>query len=298
MATRPEQPLLVICGPTASGKSALAMKIALEYNGEIICADSRTVYKGMNIGTAKPSAADQKRIPHHLLDVVHPNQPFSAFNFQRLARKAIQNIRARDKLPIMVGGTGLYIDSVVFDYQFPNISKKNKERFEAMTLDELHKYCSKNNIVLPENNKNKRHVISAILRNNFNLQRRERPINNTIIVGITTKKENLMKKFIQRNEHFFEDGVVGEARKLGEMYGWDSEAMSGNIYQTAKQVLDGLVTLEEAKTRTSTLDWQLAKRQLTWLKRNTFIHWGDVSELHIYLTQQLSSRKNPAKLVS
>jgi tRNA dimethylallyltransferase len=110
--------LVVIVGTTASGKSQLAMQVAQERNGEIIAADSRTVYKGMDIGTAKPSLEDQKKVRHHLLDVVEPNQKFSAGDFQKLAQEAIKDIHSRGKLPIMVGGTGLYVDSILYDFNF------------------------------------------------------------------------------------------------------------------------------------------------------------------------------------
>lgn len=111
-------PLVVITGPTASGKTSLAMEVAKLFNGEIICADSRTIYKGMDIGTAKPTKKEQAAIPHHIIDVVEPNQSFTVADFKELALKAIDDITKRGKLPIMVGGTGLYIDSVIFDYQF------------------------------------------------------------------------------------------------------------------------------------------------------------------------------------
>jgi tRNA dimethylallyltransferase len=113
--------LLVIVGPTASGKSDLAMELAEGFNGEIICSDSRTVYKGMDIGTAKPSKEDQAKIRHHLLDVVEPGESFNVADFKRLAEAVIEGISRRGKLPIMVGGTGLYIDSILFDYDFKTV---------------------------------------------------------------------------------------------------------------------------------------------------------------------------------
>jgi len=107
-------PLVVVLGPTASGKSALAIKLALEFNGELICADSRTLYKGMDIGTAKPSKADQEAVPHHMLDIIEPSERYSAAAFQKRANELIEDIRQRGRRPILVGGTGLYIDAVNF----------------------------------------------------------------------------------------------------------------------------------------------------------------------------------------
>ena len=120
--------LLVIVGPTASGKTALAIELAERMNGEIICADSRTVYRGLDIGTAKPTPEERARVPHHLLDVVDPDQPFSVADFKRLAEQAITDVRRRDKLPILVGGSGLYIDAIIYDYQFSAAGTKRSEQ--------------------------------------------------------------------------------------------------------------------------------------------------------------------------
>ena len=156
-------PLIVITGPTASGKSALAMDIAKKYGGEIICADSRTVYKGMDIGTAKPTEQDQREVPHHLLDVVEPNQPFSAAEFKERANQAICDISARGKLPMLVGGTGLYIDAVLFDYHFGLPADPNRRSdLQAMSVEQLQHVCLEQGIHLPINVRNKRHLVRAI----------------------------------------------------------------------------------------------------------------------------------------
>lgn len=293
------QPLLVICGPTASGKSALAIQVALEHNGEIICADSRTIYKGMDIGTAKPHLKNQHQIKHHLLDVVTPDQAFTVYDFQQQAKKIIEDIRQRDKLPVMVGGTGLYIDSVIFDYRFPpKFDTEERDKLTSMNIEELHIHCKNNFISVSSESKNKRHIISAILRNGIAPRSKDTIIDNTFVVGIATKKEILMQNIIQRTEHLFENGVVDEAKKLGEMYGWDTEAMTGNIYPLARQVTSGDMTIQDAKAKFVTLDWRLAKRQLTWLKRNQFIHWGTQDELQMYIKRHLVSRQNIPKLLS
>ena len=114
-------PLVVIAGPTASGKTALAIRLAERYDGEIICADSRTIYKGMDIGTAKPSAEEQARVPHWGLDIVEPGERFTVADFKAYAERKIQEIRERDRIPFLVGGTGLYIDAVIFDFQFKSL---------------------------------------------------------------------------------------------------------------------------------------------------------------------------------
>ncbi len=126
--------LIVIVGETASGKSALALRLAQQFNGEIICADSQTLRRGVDIGTAKPSAGERKLVPHHLLDVIGPEEKFSAGRFQELANQAIKDISDRGKLPIMVGGTGLYVDSVVYDYQFGVVGEPDRQALRPNTL--------------------------------------------------------------------------------------------------------------------------------------------------------------------
>ena len=137
--------LVVILGPTASGKSAMALELAQKFNGEIVCADSRTIYKGMDIGTAKPSIQEQQLVRHHLIDIVEPDRPFSAAQFKQAAQDAIAEIQSRGKLPFLVGGSGMYIDSVIYDYGFRDeVSDEEKTLIENMSLEQLQKLGSKN----------------------------------------------------------------------------------------------------------------------------------------------------------
>lgn len=289
MATSVEKPLIVIVGPTASGKSKAAIELAEQYDGEIICADSRTIYKGMDIGTAKPSKVDQARVSHWGLDLITPDQTFSAADFKSYAVQKIAEIRGRGHVPILVGGTGLYVDSVVFDYEFgPSADLERRAELEEMTLEELHKYCIQHNITLPENEQNKRYVIRAIEQKGISIKRSETPLENSIIVGIATDREQLRKRIQQRSEQLFDDGVVEEAKMLGEKYGWENEAMTGNIYRLAHAFLDTLITEGELKFRNETADWQLAKRQLTWLKRNQFITWLQLDKVKNYIAGRLT----------
>lgn len=284
-----DRPLIVIVGPTASGKTALAISLAQKFNGEIICADSRTVYTGMDIGTAKPTPAERALVPHWGLDLVEPGQAFSAAIFQRYAQDKIVEIRALGKLPLLVGGTGLYIDAVVFNYEFgPPANYPQRETLQKMSVDELHNYCKKSNIPLPENVRNKRYLVRSIEQKSINNKRRDTPLPNSIIVGITTRREQLQARMRQRAEHLFDDTVVDEATILGKKYGWGSEAMTGNIYPLIRQYLEGELTFDEMKTRFVTSDWRLAKRQLTWFRRNPFIHWGSLQETEEYIFRRLA----------
>lgn len=267
-------PLIVITGPTASGKSGLALKLAKQYGGEIICADSRTVYAGMDIGTAKPTHEDTLFVPHHLLDVVTPNERFTAADFQRLAKQKIEEIRGRGNIPFLVGGTGLYVDSVVLDYDFSGtIDLQKRKLLEAKTVAELTSLIKKQHLELPTNMLNKRHLITTLERNGVAQDRKNRPDDDTRIVSIATEKDELLRRVSARADEMFAADIVDEARVLGATYGWDCEALTGNIYPILKQVIDGELSLDEARERFIISDRQLIKRQLTWLRRHSYIQW-------------------------
>lgn len=282
-------PLIVITGPTASGKTALAIELAKKYGGEIICADSRSVNKYMDIGTAKPTKLEQAEVPHWGIDLVEPGDYFSAADFKNYAVQKIDEIRARGHVPFLVGGTGLYIDAVIFEYQFGGkADEKTRQKLQQMSLDELYEYCSKNEINLPENYKNKRYVIRSIERNSQILQKMPTPISNSIIVGIATEKSVLRTRIEQRAEHMFKSAVIEEAESLGGKYGWDNEAMKSNIYPLIHKFLEGDISLDDAKNTFITLDWRLAKRQMTWLRRNQYIMWLTLEEARNYLSDRLA----------
>lgn len=293
MAARPtESPLVVIVGPTASGKSTLALDIARQFGGEIICADSRTVYKGIDIGTAKPSRADQIAVPHWGLDLVAPNEPFSVSDFKKYANRIIEEIRNRGHIPLLVGGTGLYINAVIFDYQFgAPINKKLRSELQQLTLEELTSYCKEKQINLPENSKNKRYVIRSIENSGRDIKRNNQLMAKSVVVGITTDKILLHARIEERVEQILQNGVVDEARKLGKKYGWKCEAMKSNIYPLVHSYLKNEITIDELKTKAIVTDWRLAKRQLTWLSRNKFIHWETLDEANKYLSNQLVTNK-------
>jgi len=287
-----ELPLVVVVGPTASGKSATAMRIAREFNGEIICADSRTIYKGMDIGTAKPSKEDQAEVLHWGLDLVEPGEHFTAADFKNYAQQKIEEIRARGHMPMLVGGSGLYVDGVIFDFQFAKPQPELRKKLEQMSLDALKKYCANNNIELPENEQNRRYVMRTIERNSAPQTRRAEPIENTIIVGIATERDVLRARIAERSEHMFETGMVEEAKTLGKKYGWDSEAMTGNVYRLVHRFLDGEFNETELKERFDIADRQLAKRQMTWLKRNPFITWCSLDDAYEYIKGRLTARSS------
>lgn len=289
MATRAVAPLIVITGPTASGKTSLAVRLARRCGGEIICADSRTIYTGMDIGTAKPTQEEQDGVPHWGLDLVEPGEVSSAAQFKTYAQQKIAEIRRRGNVPFLVGGTGLYIDSVVYNFSFGSAADSSRRQsLMSQSLYELHEYCHKNNIPLPENKYNHRYVVRAIERHDDKITTDNSPLENTIVVGIATDAAQLRERIERRAEQLFSHGVVEEATMLGKKYGWDSEAMTGNIYRLTHQFICGNFDYIELQRRFATSDWQLAKRQLTWMRRNPDILWCDLVSAEHYLSQVLA----------
>ena len=284
-------PLIVIIGPTASGKTSLAIQLAKKYRGEIICADSRTVYRGMNIGTAKPSLEEQQGVSHWGLDLVNPGDSFSVSQFKDYACQKIKKVRSRGNIPFLVGGTGLYIDSVIFDFQFGGkFSREKRANLQEMTISELQQYCVNHDVALPENSKNKRYLIRAIERAGKKPSGLEVPLSNTIVVGITTGKQLLRQRITDRAKKMFKDGVVEETIGLANNAGWCNEAMTGNVYPIIKKLIEKEIDEGQAIQEFIISDVNLVKRQLTWFRRNPFIEWGDVHSCEQYLSRVLDSK--------
>lgn len=287
-------PLIAVVGPTASGKTALAIRLATEYGGEIICADSRTIYKGMDIGTAKPTDAEQGVVKHWGLDLVEPGERFTAADFKDYANKCIADIRKRGKVPFLVGGTGLYVDAVLYDYRFGDgYDSARRNSLLQMSIESLQNYCKKHNIQLPQNISNKRYIVRAIEQNGINNSSNDVPITNSVVVGISTDAAILRTRIERRSEQLFQDGVVEEAKKLGKKYGWESEAMTGNIYRIIHRYVNGDISLDDAKRLFVIRDRQLAKRQLTWFRRRKHIEWLELDEAYTFLARQLEKYKQP-----
>ena len=268
-------PLVVIIGPTASGKSALAMDIAQKYNGELVCADSRTIYKGMNIGTAKPSHEDQEMVSHHCLDLVEPNKSFSVAHFKEIATEAINGLSARGKLPILVGGTGLYVDAVIFDFQFlPPADPTERARLNKMTVEQLQAEIIAKGLDMPTNSKNPRHLARTIEVNGIQSTKGDlRP--NTLIIGLNPGLDVLKGRIQKRVDAMIEEGFIEETKHLAEKYGWDSPGLLAPGYKAFKEYIENKISLDEAKQRFVRNDYLLARRQLTWFKRNKSIQWID-----------------------
>ena len=234
-------PLVVIVGETASGKTALGIELAQKFNGEIICADSRTVYRGMDIGTAKPTKEEQALAPHHLLDIRDPDETYNVAEFQKDAQRLIQDISDRGKLPIMVGGSGLYVDSVLYDYTFSTLPERDTQ--------------------------NPRHVATGQAPQDKKLR------DNTLILGLQRDKEDLEARIQQRVQIMLDTGLVDEVQRLIQQYEQDKQVLGGVCYPYFADYLAGRLTLDQATEKFVRGDVLLAKKQRTWFKRNKSIQW-------------------------
>ncbi len=270
--------LIVIVGETASGKSSLAMQLASRFSGEIICADSRTIYRGMDIGTAKPTSDDQATVPHHGLDLVNPDEAFSVSDFKEYASATIKDISSRGKMPMLVGGTGLYINAILYDYSFrPPADLKARKKLELLSVQELQDILKSREITLPNNPQNPRHLIRSIESNGFIPE--ANPLrSNTLIIGLTAERKILKKSIELRVEKMIEQGFIEEAERLGKKYGWEVQALQAPGYKAARQYIDGAMSLKEAKALFVKNDMNLAKRQRTWFGRNNSIQWVGTEE--------------------
>ena len=265
--------LVAIVGETGSGKSAWAMELALANRGEIIAADSRTVYRAMDIGTAKPSSADRAEVPHHLLDVVNPDESFNVANFKRLATAAILDIQNRGKLPFLVGGTGLYVDAVLYDFDFREpADPKQRAELERLSVEELQSRIKDAGWELPANKQNPRHLIRVLETGGAASVKKPLPP-NTLVFGLSPDRDTLKKRLIKRTQQMINDGLVEETQQLAQKYGWKIEAMQTPAYTAIHQYLGKKISLDEAQRQIVQADLQLAKRQRTWFKRNSDIHW-------------------------
>lgn len=275
--------LLVILGPTASGKSELAIQLAKLFNGEIISADSRQIYKEMDIGTAKPRKNQKfNKIQHHLLDIIEPNKSFSVAQYQELAFQAIKNIQRRGKLPILCGGTGLYLSSIVENWQFPKTPPQQKIRkeLEGKSPKELFKIYQK---LDPEGAKfiakeNKRRLIRAIevskTQDKPFWQQREKsnPIFNALLIGLKLPKEKLKRRIAERVKKMMKIGLEKEVKTLIKKYGWLA-AFQTIGYQEWREYFNDKINKKEVQNLIELHTLQYSKRQMTWFKKMRDIKW-------------------------
>ena len=279
---------IYIIGPTASGKTDLAIRVAQQCDGEIIAADSRTVFKGLDIGTAKPTKSEQALIQHWGIDIVGPGDEFSAAKFQHYAKTKISEIKKRRKMPIIVGGSGLYIDSLLYDYTFSTPDKNKRDALQGMSITELQKMIRDKKLSMPENNTNKRYLINTLERAGQEITKREIP-SSYLIIGLNPAREQLKERIAKRAHQMIKDGVIDEIEWAYDNYDYNSEALKGGIYKVFRGFIQNELSKDNALKLFIESDMKLVKKQLTWFKRNKSIKWfNNSSDALEFIQKKLS----------
>ncbi len=273
--------LIVILGPTASGKSDLAVKLAKKFNGEVISADSRQVYKGMDIGTAKITKKEMKGIPHYLLDVVSPKKRFTVVQYRKLALKAISKIVKKKKTPILCGGTGFYIGAVVDGTVIPKVKpdwqlRSNLEQLETKELFKRLKKLDPRRAKTIEK-KNKRRLIRAleiIIKTKQPVPSlQKKPLACPVLI-IGLRKNNLKEIIQKRFFKWLKQGLLKEVKRLKkDGLSWKKIEEFGIHYRQASQYLQNKISREEMIENSLKELQNYAKRQMTWFKKDKRIHW-------------------------
>lgn len=296
-----ETPLLVVGGPTASGKTKLSVMLAEAFNGEIISADSMQVYRNMNIGTDKIDPVTRKRVKHHLIDIKDPDQNFTMADFKREAQRAITDISNRNKVPILAGGTGLYLNAVVDNYQLPQAPPDPKIREELQALYEAHgsdhlykmltdldpKAAAK---IHPNNLRYVARALEIVLQTKKPLEpQRGRRLYDVFKLGIEWDRDILYERIDQRVDEMIEEGLLNEIKSLvAEGYDETCQAMQGLGYKEYFPYLKGEATLESCKELHKQRTRNFAKRQLTWFRKEDDIYWIQPEDFYT-LTQSHAS---------
>lgn len=286
--------LIAIVGPTCIGKSRLALRLAGLYQGEIVSADSRQVYRYLDIGTAKPTPQELLRIPHHLIDIINPNEDFSLVLYQELAYRAIGDIHRRGKLPFLVGGTGLYVKAVLEGWQIPGVSpdpefRYNREkRASERSIDELYEelVAADPDAAAKIDRRNVRRVIRALEvhakagKSFSKLGRKKAPAFISFIIGLTAGRAELYRLVDRRVDEMIERGFVREVENLLKMgYDLDLPSMSGIGYRQVGQFLKGKLTLEAATQKIKTETHRFIRHQYAWFRQDDAkIHWFDIGQ--------------------
>lgn len=290
----PDKPVvLVIVGPTASGKTALAVEAALAYGGEILSADSMQIYRGMDVGTAKPTKEEQQGVPHHLIDLVDPDEPFSVADWQQAAFAAIDGILGRGRLPIVAGGTGLYVNSLVHHLQFSQsgadeafrqamralAGEKGVEAVHARLAELDPESASR---IHPNNLVRVIRTLEVVSQTGepmrVHLERsRTRPSPwRFVLVGLLPERDRLYQRINHRVERMLADGLEQEVRGLlAAGYAPNLQSMQGIGYKEMAAHLDGTLTIAEATALIQQGSRQYAKRQITWFSRLEGLCWLD-----------------------
>lgn len=283
------QPLVIMAGPTASGKSGLALRLAEEFDGEIVSCDSVAVYRGMEIGTAKPPVADRALVPHHLIDVANPEEAFTAGDYSRLAREAVAGITARGRLPIVAGGTGLYLRALIDGlFPAPAIAPELRARLRGMASARgagyLHRVLRRLDAsagqAIHANDTPK--IVRAIevtltarkpMSEQWERGRERLKGYRVLRLGLVPARPSLYKRINTRCAAMFDGGLVEETELLVERYGRECRALGSLGYAEAGAMLRGELTRDRALQQAQQGHRNYAKRQETWFRREPEMHW-------------------------
>ena len=284
--------VIVICGPTASGKTSLSIEVAKKIDGEIISCDSMQIYKDMNIGTAKPTVEEMQGIPHYMLDFVLPSERYSVADFKEAATDRIEDILKREKVPIIVGGTGLYVDALTKNITYPEIEidleyrKQLEELIKENGLESLYEEAKKiDEKAMQTISKNDRKRIMRVLeiyhqtgKTKTQLESESRltpPPYEYIVFAINMEREKLYERINKRVDIMMKQGLIEEVKELLKKYNEFPTAMQGLGYKEVVEYLNGKITEEEMIEKIKLETRRYAKRQITWFKKNKETIWLD-----------------------
>ena len=289
--------LVAIIGPTGIGKTKLAIQLGLRFNGEIINADSRQIYRYMDIGTAKPSKKELASVPHHLVDIIEPNQEFSVPEYQKLANDAIHDIQSRGKVPFLVGGSGLYIWAVLEGWVVPKVApdvtyrRELEKKAEIGQAAELYQELQQIDPAAAEkiDPHNIRRVIRALEVNKTadksfsQLQKKQPPPFQSLIIGLTADRKELYRRADDRVDNMIKQGFVDEVNSLLKNgYSTDLPAMSSIGYREIGQYLGGELTLDEAVYKIKTGTHRFIRHQYAWFRlKDERIKWFDAENMNL-----------------
>ena len=304
--------ILVVAGPTASGKTSLAVRLAKEYGGEVISADSMQIYQHMNIASAKPTVDEMQGIPHHLLDFVSPFDSFSVADYVKLAKEKINEIISRGKLPIVAGGTGLYISSLVDNIEFaeeepdPTVRNRLFAELAESGIEPLYERLRKIDPVAAENihpNNHKRVIRALEIFETTGFTMTEQnarskmtpPPFESYMLALSPDREVLYERINQRVDAMEKVGLFEEAKQLQAMgLTRDMQSMQGIGYKEAFDYLNGEITKEECIEEIKRATRRYAKRQLTWFRRDSRYNWvNPLAETDIIAAMEAFTWKNP-----
>ena len=268
--------VIVITGPTGVGKTKLSVKLAKKLKGEIINADSMQVYRGLDIGTAKIRPEEKERVKHHLFDICDVYKNYTIFNYQKDARKAINEITRKRKVPILVGGSGLYIKAALYDYKLVN--EKFHSEFSELTNEEILKEIKKDHDTDIHVNNRKRLVreLNKIKNNSVTISNIDEPLYDIIVIGLTTNRDKLYEIIDNRVDRMIKDGLIKEVKALYDNNVNSKAIETGIGYKELYKYFKGEITLTEAIDLIKKNSRNFAKRQYTFFNHQMKVNWFNV----------------------